>query len=410
VVVGGWKLDFLHQICIEEVTQRAMKLKLRWEKTAFAPYVPDEEPSAEDKAFLGSDPCVVWLWWGGEWEHWQNIAQRNADPKWHTYEVPADNAALEAGLTLWRGNPSEATACCAINNHYSANFELMQQFKTGDPWRARPIARAVYKWLWRDDAGSWQPYSPEACAVIERGLLSREIVVPLSITLKGAPGPQSYEVNLVEMCQFRKGSKFNRRDVKRVGTPLSSAYSNSLRINAELRSFGELLPTNWSPFPPDKGHVTVTLDMKSEEAQKLVQLMNRTIAPEGHGNKFGVVAGLRVDPRSFVVEKIERLQTLRTWKAYVAAKLRIVQRWGSNVPNLNCSRYLRQYKLIVPMIEAATKEYYLFHGCQPSFVEALRNADKAFDARCVGLHNMYGAGLYFAENSSKSNQYIPCPM
>jgi hypothetical protein len=40
-------------------------------------------------------------------------------------------------------------------------------------------------------------------------------------------------------------------------------------------------------------------------------------------------------------------------------------------------------------------------------VEQLKRV--GFNERYAKLQGMFGAGVYFAENSSKSNQYVPCP-
>lgn len=44
----------------------------------------------------------------------------------------------------------------------------------------------------------------------------------------------------------------------------------------------------------------------------------------------------------------------------------------------------------------------LFHGS--SFINAI--VQKGFDERHAYIGGMFGAGIYFAEHSSKSNQYV----
>jgi hypothetical protein len=50
-------------------------------------------------------------------------------------------------------------------------------------------------------------------------------------------------------------------------------------------------------------------------------------------------------------------------------------------------------------------EHYLFHGTKPECVDVLTH--RGFDERVGELGGLFGAGCYFAENSSKSDQYVP---
>jgi hypothetical protein len=42
------------------------------------------------------------------------------------------------------------------------------------------------------------------------------------------------------------------------------------------------------------------------------------------------------------------------------------------------------------------------------YLQLIQNM-KGFDERVSAITGMFGAGIYLAENSSKSNQYVPCP-
>jgi hypothetical protein len=158
---------------------------------------------------------------------------------------------------------------------------MLQQYKTGDPWHARPIARAVFRWFWQNDEKQWVPYEPAMCVALEAAMLKREYVVSLPSIGPTAAAATQYEVNIVEMCQFRKNSKFHRRPVKRAGTPISPAFANSVKINAAVHSFNQALPDHWSPMQPGQQHVVVPLDLASPEAIKISRLLNATIGEKG---------------------------------------------------------------------------------------------------------------------------------
>jgi len=71
------------------------------------------------------------------------------------------------------------------------------------------------------------------------------------------------------------------------------------------------------------------------------------------------------------------------------------------------SKYLKKHPLLTPLLDANANEYWLFHGCKDQTIPVL--VDKGYDPRMSDLNGMFGGGFYLAENSSKSNQYIPCP-
>lgn len=69
--------------------------------------------------------------------------------------------------------------------------------------------------------------------------------------------------------------------------------------------------------------------------------------------------------------------------------------------------YLKDRPLLMPLLDAKANEYWLFHGCDAMIIPILLQS--GYDPRVSSLDGMFGGGFYLAENSSKSNQYIPCP-
>jgi hypothetical protein len=76
------------------------------------------------------------------------------------------------------------------------------------------------------------------------------------------------------------------------------------------------------------------------------------------------------------------------------------------VPNCGSSIYLETHPLLTPLLDSQANEYWLFHGCNYETVPDLLHF--GYDPRISNLKGMFGGGFYLAENSSKSNQYIPC--
>ena len=77
------------------------------------------------------------------------------------------------------------------------------------------------------------------------------------------------------------------------------------------------------------------------------------------------------------------------------------------VVHCESSNYLEEYPPLTPVLDASANEYWLFHGCDNGILKILLH--EGYDPRVSCLDGMFGGGFYLAENSSKSNQYIPCP-
>jgi len=76
---------------------------------------------------------------------------------------------------------------------------------------------------------------------------------------------------------------------------------------------------------------------------------------------------------------------------------------------------MKQYPLKTTVLDSAVNEVYLFHGTTKSVADIIVN--KGFETRQASEivknqpnNGMFGTGIYFSENSSKSNQYVACPI
>ncbi len=68
---------------------------------------------------------------------------------------------------------------------------------------------------------------------------------------------------------------------------------------------------------------------------------------------------------------------------------------------------MKNHPVLTPLLDSQSNEYWLFHGCSHDALHHLLHT--GYDPRVSNLKGMFGGGFYLAENSSKSNQYIPCP-
>jgi len=143
------------------------------------------------------------------------------------------------------------------------------------------------------------------------------------------------------------------------------------------------------------------IDVTDECKDRLQVLMNSTIASHGHGNEFGTIGGK--DPKAFQVVKVDRLQDPILWGNYCTRRevIRI------KMANTNELKYISKNRIITECLDETVNEYLLFHGTDSETIELILQS--GFDERYSSVNGMFGPGIYFAENSSKSNQYVSCP-
>ncbi|VVC35473.1 Hypothetical protein CINCED_3A004169 [Cinara cedri] len=114
-------------------------------------------------------------------------------------------------------------------------------------------------------------------------------------------------------------------------------------------------------LPEDKEFITV-----EQELQSTIQKHRDNGTSGGIFNRYNIV-------------RIQKIQNRNLWDRYIHRKKEVALENGNQA-----------------------NERMLFHGSP--FINAI--VQKGFDERHSCIGGMFGAGLYFAENSSKSNQYV----
>eukprot|EP01119_Soliformovum_irregulare_P014845 TRINITY_DN4097_c0_g1_i1.p1 TRINITY_DN4097_c0_g1~~TRINITY_DN4097_c0_g1_i1.p1 ORF type:complete len:497 (-),score=101.57 TRINITY_DN4097_c0_g1_i1:89-1579(-) len=147
----------------------------------------------------------------------------------------------------------------------------------------------------------------------------------------------------------------------------------------------------------------VILPTDSEEYVTICKMMNTNVG--AHGHRFGTVRGK--DPAGFLVRRVVRIQSADLWSRYEFVRNQIRKQCRFKMTEKEGSRYMSKKPALIPLLDPSTNEYQMFHGTRPEVADILKK--KGFDERVASTNGMFGAGLYFAENSSKSNQYVPCP-
>lgn len=151
------------------------------------------------------------------------------------------------------------------------------------------------------------------------------------------------------------------------------------------------------------GYLEIPLDPSHPLFQMMEVMMN--CSPGVHKKvRHGLVNGL--PSQSFVVTSVSRIVNVRLWTEYCHQVTLLLSRWA-DLPAELASKYLVKHPMITPFLDAATNEYWLFHGTAAGNVKIL--LQKGYDPRVCSVDGMFGGGFYFAENATKSNSYIPCP-
>lgn len=165
------------------------------------------------------------------------------------------------------------------------------------------------------------------------------------------------------------------------------------------------IPLTWSKdlFDNDDGLKLVPIDAKSNEFAMIQDFMNGTavINPDV---KYGMVGGKITT--HFELVQVNRVQNKFLWTEYVKTKRRLAAKLH-DCPKLEGSRWLAEHPMNSPLLDPAVNEYWFFHGTKEENVDIL--IDKGYDNRVCSAGGMFGIEFYLAENSTKSNQYIPCP-
>eukprot|EP00415_Alexandrium_ostenfeldii_P001009 UN1009 len=97
------------------------------------------------------------------------------------------------------------------------------------------------------------------------------------------------------------------------------------------------------------------------------------------------------------------------WQNYVRARSDIAAKMGNasssyGVKTSECLGAMGGEEMLGPL-ETSANEFYLFHGTKPSACDSICKSD--FMVRMAGANagTLYGPGIYFAECSSKSDEY-----
>ena len=137
----------------------------------------------------------------------------------------------------------------------------------------------------------------------------------------------------------------------------------------------------------------VVISKSSKEFQNIQDMMTTTIAGYHKNN----TSNHPVKFTNLEVSKVVRVQNPVLWIRYAQRKEALVKECAP-APSNSVGPVLTGSST-----DQAANEYFLFHGLNENGIPGITRF--GFDPRYCSLKGMFGAGLYFADNSSKANQY-----
>ncbi|XP_033632864.1 poly [ADP-ribose] polymerase tankyrase-1-like [Asterias rubens] len=161
-------------------------------------------------------------------------------------------------------------------------------------------------------------------------------------------------------------------ELKEIGI---NAYGHRHKV---IKGMERLMGGNITPNPHlgahgNSGSILIDLGIDDKEYQSVAVEMQNTVREHRDNGQAGGIFS------KYSINKIQKVRNRRLW-----------------------DRYLHRKKEVADENHNHDNERMLFHGSP--FINAIVN--KGFDERHAYIGGMFGAGIYFAEDSSKSNQYV----
>ncbi|XP_078033408.1 tankyrase isoform X2 [Augochlora pura] len=184
-------------------------------------------------------------------------------------------------------------------------------------------------------------------------------------------------------------AEMGHEDLKQVGV---SAYGYRHKL---IKGMEKLLNTTaGTPWQPTLTPGTLLVDLLAEDKEFLAveEEMQSTIRQHrDNGHSGGIFS-------RYNIVRIQKVQNRKLWERYAHRRQEVAEEVGAAAPSSPSTTSRTTPGSTLPQ----ANERMLFHGSP--FINAI--VQKGFDERHAYIGGMFGAGIYFAEHSSKSNQYV----
>jgi len=217
-------------------------------------------------------------------------------------------------------------------------------------------------------------------------------------------------LNLNDEHKLREAVVLARRTER--DTKLDELYNRALDRLKELKH----LPSGWQVGEligdDADGKMLSKPDITGATKNLFQQLFDVTKSQILTRDRAGAV------PRGYQVEQVISVQNADSWSSYSDMLTKVTtdcSRVPSSAPIKDWTSYNGQIntfalsqtilnKCNLPPLTANANEFLLFHGTKADAASLI--AENHFDMAYACKDGLFGAGLYFAENSSKSDEYV----
>ena len=176
----------------------------------------------------------------------------------------------------------------------------------------------------------------------------------------------------------------------------STGFNNRIYPDLDLTA-----PVYWNAQKLDDSSPTQRFDVTNEMKDLIRELMNATAKPGFHGqgrDSHGIIFS------TFEPVKVFRIEDHRQWMEYVVRRNAVRANVGGSPAEIRPAVATSGFRPPPGVqLDGECNEHLLFHGTIPAVVNAVC---RGFDVR-VARGGLFGGGCYFAENSSKSDEYVP---
>ncbi|XP_046487171.1 poly [ADP-ribose] polymerase tankyrase isoform X1 [Neodiprion pinetum] len=184
-------------------------------------------------------------------------------------------------------------------------------------------------------------------------------------------------------------AEMGHEDLKQVGV---SAYGYRHKL---IKGMDKLLTSSagGSIWQPSINPGTLLVDLLTEDKEFLAveEEMQSTIREHrDNGHSGGVFS-------RYNIVRIQKVQNRKLWERYAHRRQEVAEEVGAAPASPSATP-----RATPSPAAPQANERMLFHGSP--FINAI--VQKGFDERHAYIGGMFGAGIYFAEHSSKSNQYV----
>jgi len=157
------------------------------------------------------------------------------------------------------------------------------------------------------------------------------------------------------------------------------------------------LPSFWTTTASTSGFRLV--DVTGLWKDRIQQLMTETAKVQfiGQGRD-----NLGLTHKGYKVERVHRVENARLWRSYAHRRAEIIGANPGQDARTDVSTWKPWWQTELHQDKRAN-EVFLFHGTKPGLEKIIASA--GFEERVCNLGGLFGAAIYLAENSSKSDEY-----